>query len=200
MEQMRKQMADVIVIYGHFHPDILAVLTEACLPTVGLQKPLLGEHQIGVTVNTRAAAYQSVTYLAALGHVRFGLVAGGRGLHHNGYREGFSEAVNEFRLTCRPEWRIALSVGNINEEGAANSLETLLRLPPQERPSALVFSSGWLAMGGLRTAREAGLRVPEDLSIIGFDNVPPGAQLKPSLSTPSMTITIPWPMPVLEAP
>lgn len=184
VEQMRKQMADVIVLYGHFHADTLAVLNrEPSLLTVCLQRLPASHHQVGVTVDTRSSAYQAVAYLAALGHTRFALVAGGRGLHHQGYREGFSEALEEFRLTCRPDWRIALSPGKINEEGAAKALTPLLSLPAPERPSALVFSSDWLAMGGLRAARQLGLDVPGEVSLIGFDNVPVAASCEPPLSS-----------------
>ncbi|EIP99050.1 transcriptional regulator [Opitutaceae bacterium TAV1] len=179
-----EQVSDVIITYGHFHDDTLAVLRDGSVPAVCLQSLPGGPRQIGVTVDTKTAAYRAVKYLAALGHVRFALIAGGwESLHHRGYIEGFAEAVNEFRLISPDTWRVALSAANINEEGAIRALAPLLALPAEERPTALVFGSDWLAMGGLRAAQAAGLAVPGRVSLIGFDNVPAAAELMPALTT-----------------
>ncbi|MDR1280692.1 MAG: LacI family transcriptional regulator [Opitutaceae bacterium] len=179
-----EQASDVIVTYGHFHDDTLDVLRAANLPVVCLQSLPGGPRQIGVTVDTKTAAYRAVNYLAALGHVRFALVAGGwESLHHRGYIEGFAEAVNEFSLISPDTWRIALAAADINEEGAMRALAPLVQLPADERPTALVFGSDWLAMGGLRAAQATGLAVPGETSLIGFDNVPAAAELSPALTT-----------------
>lgn len=176
--------ADVIVTYGHFHDDTLAVLRGGSVPVVCLQSLPRGPRQIGVTVDTRTAAYQAVAYLAALGHVRFALIAGGwESLHHRGYIEGFAEAVTEFRLEAPDSRRIALPASETNGQGAMQALAPVLALPADARPTALVFGSDWLAMGGAQAARSAGLSVPGDTSLIGFDNVTEGATLSPALTT-----------------
>ncbi|AHF91728.1 LacI family transcriptional regulator [Opitutaceae bacterium TAV5] len=179
-----EQAFDVAITYGHFHDETLAVLRDGGLPVVCLQSPAAAPRQIGVTVDTAAAAYQITQYLAALGHARIALVAGPvEALHHRGYHRGFTEAAEEFGLESPEAWRFSLAPQALNEAGAAAALAPLLAKPAAERPTAIVFASDWLAMGGLRAAGAAGLRVPDDVSLAGFDNVPAAAGLKPALTT-----------------
>lgn len=179
-----EQTFDVAVTYGHFNDETLAVLRSSGLPVVCLQGIADGARQIGVTVDTAAAAYQATQYLAALGHFRIALVAGPvEALHHRGYHRGFAKAVEEFGLYSPDSWHLSLPPQALNETGAATALGPLLTKPEDERPSAIVFASDWLAMGGLRSATAAGLHVPGDISLIGYDNVPATANLHPILST-----------------
>jgi LacI family transcriptional regulator len=179
-----EQAFDVAVTYGHFNDETLAVLRAAALPVVCLQGLAGGPRQIGVTVDTTCAAYQATRYLAALGHVRIALVAGpAEGPHHRGYHQGFAEAAEEFGLESPEAWRFSLAPQALNEAGAAVALAPLLAKPAAERPTAIVFASDWLATGGLRAATAAGLRVPDDVSLIGYDNVPAAADLTPALTT-----------------
>lgn len=181
---VEERASDVIVAYGHFHESTLAVLRDSALPVVRLQAPPAGPRQIGVTVDTREASYQAVKYMAALGHSRIALIAGGwESLHHRGYIQGFEEAVSEFRLSAPESWRAPLAAAELNEECAIRMLAPLLALPAGERPTALVFGSDWLALGGLQAAHAAGLKVPDDVSLIGFDNVEAAANSLPPLTT-----------------
>lgn len=173
---------DVLVAYGHFEPSALRIIEEAGAPAVLLQRVATAPRQIAVRVDTRAAAYHAVFYLAALGHRRVALVAGPADeLHHHGFRTGFAEAVEEFGLHAPENWRLTLSPGQINRAGGAAAIAPLLG--GADRPTAIVFASDWLALGGLDAATAAGLSVPHDLSITGFDNLDIGARGRPPLTT-----------------
>lgn len=183
-EHVKERTSDVLITYGHFQESTLAVFKDSGLPVVRLQARPLAARQIGVVVDTRTAAYQAVEYMAALGHSRIALIAGGReSLHHRGYIEGFDDAVAEYRLRAPDAWRTPLTAAELNEESTQRLLAPLLRLPAAERPTALVFASDWLALGGLGAARSADLRVPQDVSVIGFDNVEKAAKATPPLTT-----------------
>ncbi|RRJ97077.1 LacI family transcriptional regulator [Opitutaceae bacterium TAV4] len=184
MAHVTAQASDVIVSYGHFHDDTLAVLRGGTVPVVCLQSLPNGPRQAGVTVDTATAAYQATQYLAALGHVRVALVAGAvASLHHRGYHEGFAAAAAEFGLVSPEAWRLSLPPAELNEAGATAALAPLLAAKASARPTAIVFASDWLAMGGLRAAQTAGLTVPGEVSLIGFDNVAAAAALTPPLTT-----------------
>ena len=173
---------DAAITYGHFEPATLELLATREMPTVSVQGLVRSGRQIPVRVDTRAAAYEAVQYLAALGHRRVALVAGPTTeLHHRGFHEGFAAAAAEFGLESPPEWRLSLATDRIHAAGAAGALAPLLAVEP--RPSAVVFASDWLACGGLEAARAAGLRVPADLSVTGFDNLPIAAEQTPALTT-----------------
>ncbi|WP_052361540.1 LacI family DNA-binding transcriptional regulator [Geminisphaera colitermitum] len=179
-----EQAFDVAITYGHFHDETLAVLRDSHLPVVCLQSQARSLRQIGVTVDTATAAYQATQYLAALGHMRVALVAGAvASLHHRGYHEGFAAAAAEFGLVSPEAWRLSLPPAELNEAGATAALAPLLAAKASARPTAIVFASDWLAMGGLRAAQTAGLTVPGEVSLIGFDNVAAAAALTPPLTT-----------------
>ena len=174
---------DAAITYGHFEPATLELLAGRGLPTVSLQGRMRAGRVVPVRVDTRAAAYEAVVYLAALGHRRVGLVAGPETeLHHRGFYEGFAAAVDEFSLESPAEWRLALGADQLNVRGAAIALAPVLA-DAARRPSAVVFASDWLACGGLEAARAAGLGVPRDLSVTGFDDLPIAAEQAPPLTT-----------------
>lgn len=173
---------DVAITYGHFESSTLALLASRGVPTVSLQGLAHSSRQIPVRIDTHAAAYDAAVYLAALGHRRLALVAGPvTELHHRGFHEGFAEAVTEFALESPAEWRLSLATDRITALGAAQALAPLLAAT--HRPTAVVFASDWLACGGLDAARTAGLNVPADLSVTGFDNLPIAAKQTPPLTT-----------------
>lgn len=173
---------DAAITYGHFETATLELLAARELPTVAVQGRMRAGRQIPVRVDTRAAAYEAVVYLAALGHRRLALVAGPESeLHHRGFHEGFAEAAAEFALESPAEWRLSLAADDIHAAGAARALAPLLAA--ERRPTAVVFASDWLACGGLKAAGEAGLGVPGDLSVTGFDNLPIAAEQAPPLTS-----------------
>jgi len=175
---------DATISYGHFETATFELLRARGMPTVALQGRTRAGRQVPVRVDTRAAAYEAVIYLAALGHRRLALVAGPESeLHHRGFHEGFAEAAREFALEAPAEWRLSLGADHINARGAERALAPLLAADRERRPTAVVFASDWLACGGLEAARVAGLSVPGDLSLTGFDNLPIAAEQTPPLTT-----------------
>lgn len=173
---------DVVVTYGHFEPASLALLEASGLPWVMLQGASDAPRHISVRVDTRVAAYQAVLYLAALGHERVALVAGPQTeLHHRSYHEGFNDAVSEFGLYSPSQWQLHLPPDQVNEDGGAAILAPVLASP--DRPTGIVFASDWLAIGGLRAAQTAGVAVPAQLSLIGYDNLAISQTTNPPLTT-----------------
>jgi DNA-binding LacI/PurR family transcriptional regulator len=133
-----------------------------------------------VGVDERAAGDLAATHLLGLGHRRIGFVAGLE--HYMPTREktaGLRDALGRHGIELDPslithaEWGFA---------GGAEGARRLLALGP-ERPSALLASSDVMAIGALFAAHEAGVRVPDDLSIVGFDGVAVGAYTVPPLTT-----------------
>jgi DNA-binding LacI/PurR family transcriptional regulator len=133
-----------------------------------------------VGVDERSAADVAATHLLNLGHRRIGFVAGLE--HYMPTREktaGLRDALERWELPLDPglithaEWGF---------EGGAAGARRLLALGPR-RPTALIASSDVMAIGALFAAHERGLRVPDDLSIVGFDGVAVGAYTTPPLTT-----------------
>lgn len=75
------------------------------------------------------------------------------------------------------------SVGNRFEKGGYEGMEQILALPPQERPRAVVCGYDHLAVGAIKCAYDHGLSVPEDIAIVGMDNIPEAEYLIPTLAS-----------------
>ncbi len=144
-----------------------------------------------IGIDDRSAARCIAEHLLALGHRRLGVVCFGlhrrpvRGLVDEGVQAAATFAVSRRRLAgfrdaaaCADlnwtEVPVAQGTDSTVEEGAAGAATVLATTP---RPTALLCLSDRLAEGALRTADRLGLRVPDDLSIAGFDDAPPAAAL-----------------------
>ena len=135
-------------------------------------------------VDTAAADYYEATkevisYLLSLGHRRFGLI-NGYGGHElaedrlQPYRESLVAAGISF------DTNLIVECGPTMEDGYQAAKELLER---PSRPTAVIAINDVLAMGALRAAWDLGLRIPHDLSLVGYDNIPMANYLVPRLTT-----------------
>ncbi|WP_114559062.1 LacI family DNA-binding transcriptional regulator [Desertihabitans aurantiacus] len=118
-------------------------------------------------------------HLLGLGHRRVAVVSGPEDVLCSRARiDGFRSAHEELRLGVDPA---LVRHGNFVVEGGYRQGRELLERP--DRPTAIFAGSDMQALGVLRAARELGLRVPEDLSLVGYDNLPLSAWVDPPLTT-----------------
>ena len=116
-------------------------------------------------------------HLIELGHRRIGLIAGPKSLlcsraRLDGYRAALEAAGIEEQLIVQGDF--------LHESGYAGAAE-LLDLP--EPPTAIFASSDTMALGAYEAARRRGMRVPDDLSVVGFDDLPESRWSSPPLTT-----------------
>jgi LacI family transcriptional regulator len=132
-----------------------------------------------VQSNDREAVREAVGLLIEGGHQRIGLVAGPEGFR-SAYerREGWREAMTDAGLPLGPD---LIAPGSYTFETGRVAGAALLT--QDEPPSAIFASNDVMAAGVLHAARERGLSVPEDLSIVGFDDTAIAATIWPPLST-----------------
>ncbi|MBK5268436.1 MAG: LacI family DNA-binding transcriptional regulator, partial [Acidimicrobiia bacterium] len=117
-----------------------------------------------VVVDDRAGAILAVEHLIDLGHRRIAHIHGGEGSGALSRRAGYESAMQGAGLGKH----IVSQPGNHNEQGGMDASRLLLA--SQHRPTAIFASNDLSAFGVLSVAKDHGLRVPEDLSVIGFDN------------------------------
>ncbi len=119
-----------------------------------------------VWADDREAMLSVVDYLAALGHRRIAHVAGLPGFRHTQRRiRALRDSARRLGLTGA----VSLPTDFSDAEGAA-ATRTLLSRGPASRPSAIVYDSDVMALAGLGVAMEMGVRVPDELSIVAFDD------------------------------
>ncbi|MEO3752435.1 LacI family DNA-binding transcriptional regulator [Streptomyces sp. B6B3] len=186
------------VARGHLDQQVDGVIVVPTHPADGLTGPggpplvLLGEYGDtapwpNISIDNVAAARAVTAHLAALGRTRVAAI-GDRvsrppGMGASGQRrEGFRQALADAGLEYRPEWvrEVADFTG---EEGEAAMYRLLDAAGPDGRPDAVFCFTDLMALGALRALRRRGLRVPEDVALAGFDDIPYGRVSAPSLTT-----------------
>ncbi|MFU0922964.1 DNA-binding transcriptional regulator CytR [Kluyvera sichuanensis] len=132
-----------------------------------------------VHIDNLTASFDAVNYLHELGHQRIACIAGPEEMPLCHYRlQGYVQALRRCGITVDPHY---IARGNFTYEAGANALEQLLALP--QPPTAIFCHSDIMALGALSYAKRQGLKVPEDLSIIGFDNISLAEFCDPPLTT-----------------
>jgi LacI family transcriptional regulator, galactose operon repressor len=132
-----------------------------------------------VGADNRTGAYTAVKHLLQLGHRRIGHIKGRIGYEcsEDRYR-GYCDALAEAGIALDP----ALVVqGDFLVSGGVACAHQLFALP--ERPSAIFAASDDMASGVIVAAEEAGLRVPDDVALVGFDDAAPAGFMRPPLTT-----------------
>ncbi|MDT0380031.1 LacI family DNA-binding transcriptional regulator [Streptomyces sp. DSM 42041] len=155
----------------------LKLLTDLRLPAVTLQLPDADSPFPAVTLDERSGVSAVVEHLAGLGHRRIAHVAGPQEfVHGSGRRTAFREAMASLGLPPGAE-----VVGDFTAAGGATATRGLLASP--EAPTALVYANDLMAIAGITVAHERGLRIPEDLSVTGFDDTELAGHVHPPLTT-----------------
>ena len=136
-----------------------------------------------VTHDSRGAA-RAARHLAELGHRRIAFISGPdsfRSSHERG--RGFRDGLAEHGLTLDPAY---VRTGAYTFESGVEAAAELLALP--EPPTAIFAGNDEMAIGVMKAARDAGLDVPADLSIVGFDDLPMASRVWPNLTTVRLPI------------
>ena len=139
----------------------------------------LAEQRPFVGADNFEGAYQATTFLISRGHRRIGHVAGpGRLLSARDRLRGYLQALRDSGLSTDPALVLE---GPYSGSFGASALSQVQRLP--EPPTAVFAGSDVVAIGIASAAPMHGVRIPEDLSLIGFDGIEQGAWVSPRLST-----------------
>jgi LacI family transcriptional regulator len=132
-----------------------------------------------VASNDCEAVRGATEYLIAQGHRRIGLIAGPHGFRSARERRlGFEQALADAGIALP---RSMIADGNYTFESGLTAAERLLDLMP--RPTAIFACNDEMAAGVMHAARQRGLDIPKDLSIVGFDDTPVAAHVWPPLTT-----------------
>ena len=136
-----------------------------------------------IMVDFENAMYRATLHLLSLNHVRIGhLASPSTGEIALARRRGIEAALAKNGLTLRPEWCPIVPPGT-EVEGGFQAMRALLDLPAEERPTAVVAFNDIIAIGALHAVRACGLHVPQDISIVGTDDIAIAAHAYPPLTT-----------------
>jgi LacI family transcriptional regulator len=174
-----KQVDGLIFVATGDESDSLTSLLGMGIPVVAVDRDLPHGMLDTVLSDNRGGARSAVQHLLDLGHVRIGCIAGPRDLATSVERlEGYRQALDEAGLR-RNEF--LERTGDFRAKSGLACARELLALPA--RPTAIFACNDLMAMGVLRAAAELDLRVPEDLAVVGFDDIELASYTMPSLTT-----------------
>lgn len=174
----RKQVEGVLVLCGEFNSDEMLNLYKSDIPTILIDFEAADVSNI--TSNNQQGVEQAVRYLFELGHRKIANIYGGQYLHIGVLRkDSFDAAMNKYNLDLREEYQVSGEF--FSKENGFNAMNKILQL--EDQPTAVFCASDMLAIGAMQAIKQAGKRVPEDYSIIGFDGVDIGQLISPRLTT-----------------
>lgn len=182
IEVLRRYRVDGIILIPAIvrgHDAEFAAMKRDRLPFVAVDKRIADPDAQTVLTDDRAGARAAVEYLIGLGHRRIAHLRGPHGISSSEERlAGYRDALRAAGIRSEGAW---VTGRDWSEASGRTGALRLLRLEP--RPTAIFASTDVLAWGAFDAVRDAGLRVPEDVSLVGYADLTPSARLAVPLTT-----------------
>jgi LacI family transcriptional regulator len=175
---IQKQVDGVLLVPARSTDAPIAFIQSRGVPVVVLDRRVSDSTVDGVRGNSEQGAYELVRLMLGLGHSRIAILNGPPEVSTATDREaGYRRALAEADISIDPA--LILHDSFTQEAGHLMTQQALAISP---RPTALFAANNFIAIGAYRTLRERGLRVPEDMAMIAFDDLPPALILEPFLT------------------
>ena len=178
LKSMHGRVDGLLVMSPHIDAGFLADNLPHDLPTVLMNTPVAGGAHSLLNVDNHGGAYAMVEHLVACGFQRIALISGPDDNHEARERlRGYRDALAEYLPRSR-EWILQ---GDFSEESGYRAGQAIAATP--QRPDAIFACNDMMAIGCLFALKDAGLQVPQDIALGGFDDIPIARYLSPPLST-----------------
>lgn len=172
-------IAGIVVLTSPSNSDLISNLEFRC-PTVMCSQNSENVGISSVTINNTDSARKAVDYLIFSGRKKIAMMNSSLHYSYAKQREdGFRNALESAGIPVKESWIFHLSA--VNYHLAMSNALHLLSQP--ERPDAVFAVSDVYAVGVVKAAKRLGLRVPEDVAVIGFDNIELSSMIEPTLTT-----------------
>ncbi|MCP3890968.1 MAG: LacI family transcriptional regulator [Desulfobulbaceae bacterium] len=174
------QVDGLIITTTNLKGEILKSLVDEKFPFVLLFSTVKGGPVSAVGIDNYRGGYLATEHLISLGHKRICMVAGNFSMTDRSFHRwhGYKKCLRNDGILYDKELLVQT---DYSLSGGRDSIKKLLTLPSP--PTAVFCSNDYLALGAMKGAREAGLNLPEDLSIVGFDDMQTASYMVPALTT-----------------
>ncbi len=174
-----EDVAGLIITPNAETDDSIGSLVNSKMAVVFMDRRVQGVDVDSVTVDSASGTRDAVQHLIKLGHRRIGMVSGTSLISTGRERyEAFLSALNEAGIRSEPE---LIRPGRFSLQSGYQLTLELLALP--KSPTAIFAANNMLALGTLQALHERGVRVPEEIAVVGFDDLPWASALWPPLTT-----------------
>lgn len=175
-ELLRYQVEGVVLFPEHNETPIIEEAIERALPILLVDNLIDGILCDAVVTNSRESAYTLTRRIISCNHQKVAICAGPSEMYTARERlQGYLQAMKDYEL--EPQ----VINGYYSVEGSYKAIKNLLE--SEERPTALLSANYYMTLGALKAVNELGLRIPQDLSFAGFDELEFGCALPTEIST-----------------
>ena len=179
IDAFRGRMCGAIILVAPRVEDRVLQDLNREIPLILVDRKVDDDDIVQVYLDNARGAYTAVRYLLELGHRRIGFVMGPANVP-NSYRRknGYIDALKDFGIEYDPELEYQ---GEFIAETGKQAFRKFISL--KEPPTAVFNSNDMMAFGFVQSAREAGYAIPEDFSVVGFDDIFLSSLMEPALTT-----------------
>ncbi|MEL3974326.1 LacI family DNA-binding transcriptional regulator [Rossellomorea oryzaecorticis] len=177
---LREKRVDGVIILAHNIDDetILESSREG-FPIVVLDRSIQSEHVVQIEVDNEHGAFMATEHLIEKGSREIAYVSGPYNSHDNELRfKGYRAALLKHGIEYRPKWKVS---GGFTREGGYQA--TKMIIAQKDVPQAIFYANDEMAIGGIQALNEKKISVPDDISIIGFDDIQLSEYVSPPLTT-----------------
>jgi LacI family transcriptional regulator len=180
---VERKVDGVAIMTSEADPDLVMELNRKNIPTVLLDTGRPGPLTANVTIEYGHGIHQALQHLLGLNHRSIAFITGPLQLSSARTRQAaYLAGLKNAGIPVRGEMVVH---GDHRIEGGALAMKELLNLPT--RPTAVIASNDLMAIGALGAIHEAGLKVPEDISLVGFDDIAFARLTQPPLTTVALS-------------
>jgi len=175
-------VAGLLAVFPGPSAKHLAELHSSDFPVVLIDdQGKLPENSPWISVDNRLGAYEATRHLIRLGHRRIAHIQGPLKyqVSHDRY-QGYCDALNEYGISLDTA---LVQEGDFEPPSGRICANAFFDLPVDSRPTAIFAGSDYMAYGAISAAEQRGLRVPEDIAVVGFDDNLTSAHMEPALTT-----------------
>jgi len=161
--------------------DDIKELVEENIPLVLLDRKLEEVNVCSVLIDNEKGAFEAVRHLIELNHRKIGFISGPPDSYDNKERyKGFVKAMEKFGLKVYEDLIIQ---GNFTEESGYKAMKEFISRKKGEMPTAFFSSNDEMAIGAMKALQEEGFKIPDHISIVGFDDINLAQYVQPKLTT-----------------
>ena len=180
---VERNVDGIAMMTSEFAPDAVASVLRRNIPLILLDQMPNESEFTAIMTDFDSGFAEAIRYLKGLGHENIGFLSGPINLVSVKHRRmAFLSAMKNCGLKAHKEWVIS---GDLNVDGGREAATALLTL--QHRPTAIVTTNDLMAVGVLQAAHQLEIAVPQELSVVGFDDLPVAAMVNPPLTTISVS-------------
>lgn len=184
LERLKEYKPDGLLLFTHDNSQsVLNNLEQSGIPAVLLNWGVASSRISKLTIDYESGMHALMAHLVDLGHKKLAFIAG---LEKYGDKSG---KINAFQTAVAAlgeqldEPLLLQSNLSLNHEMATNVVDNLMLLSPEERPTAIVAANDLMAISIMHALQESGIRVPEQMSLVGIDDIDFASFTRPTLTT-----------------